>query len=518
MTPTYTRLRLILGDQLNAHHSWFRTLDTTTLYVIAELRQETDYVVHHVQKVCAFFLAMRQFADALQKAGHQVCYLTLDDTQFYEHLPDLLSDLIRRHTCSEFEYQRPDEYRLLKQLRNLTLPEGVSRTETDTEHFLLPFGEITKAFPPGRAVRMEMFYRRMRKRFDILMEGDQPVGGRWNYDSENRQSLSGDDLDAIPPPLSCNNDVTEILARIKRHKIKTIGHAEPQLPWPVTRQQAKAALHHFCEQLLSRFGAFQDAMTHRSPHKASLYHSRLSFALNAKLLHPQQVIHAVLARYHGSQGELPLASVEGFIRQIVGWREYVRGMYWANMPDYAKVNHLKATRPLPEWFWTGNTHMRCLAEAIGQSLDTAYAHHIQRLMVTGNFALLAGLHPDEVDQWYLGIYVDALEWVELPNTRGMSQIADGGLIASKPYAASGNYLNKMSDYCGACPYRVKEKTGPHACPLNSLYWHFLDRHETTFGSNPRMAYPYASWRRMAPSQREAILSHAAHLLATLDTL
>lgn len=518
METTYTRLRLILGDQLNAHHSWFKTPSADTLYLIAELRQETDYVVHHVQKVSAFFLAMQQFAEAIQKAGHIVCYLTLDDTQSYDSLPALIVDLLQRYRCTEFEFQRPDEYRLLKQLRQCPLPTSVRRTETDTEHFLLPFDEIPKAFPSGRAVRMEMFYRRMRKRFDILMEGDQPEGGRWNYDSENRQAFSGNDLDAVPAPLAFENDITAILARIGRHTIKTMGHTEPVLPWPVNRQQAKAVLQHFCDHLLPHFGTFQDAMTHQSPHKGSLYHSRLSFALNAKLLHPQQVIHAVLARYHASQGELPLASVEGFIRQILGWREYVRGMYWANMPDYARVNHLKATRPLPEWFWTGETRMRCLAEAIGQSLDTAYAHHIQRLMVTGNFALLAGLHPDEVDQWYLGIYVDALEWAELPNTRGMSQFADGGLIASKPYAASGNYLNKMSDYCGACAYRVKDKTGPGACPFNSLYWHFLDRHEKHFGSNPRMAYPYASWRRMSAPQREAILSHAEHLLATLDTL
>ncbi|MBK8973384.1 MAG: cryptochrome/photolyase family protein [Hahellaceae bacterium] len=508
----------MLGDQLNAHHSWFKIPTTDTLYVIAELRQETDYVVHHVQKVCAFFLAMRHFAEAIQKAGHQVCYLTLDDTQTYDNLPALICDLVKRHGCNAFEYQRPDEYRLLEQLRHFSLPAHVTRTETDTEHFLLPFDEITRAFPKGRAIRMEMFYRRMRKRFDILMEGDQPEGGRWNYDNENRQALSEDDLAAIPAPLTFGNDVSAILDRIRRHGIKTMGYAEPVLPWPVTRQQAKAVLQYFCEHLLPHFGAFQDAMTHRSPNKGSIYHSRLSFALNAKLLHPSQVIHAVLASHHASQGELPLASVEGFIRQILGWREYVRGMYRANMPYYARVNHLNAVRPLPEWFWTGKTRMRCLAEAIGQSLDTAYAHHIQRLMVTGNFALLAGLHPDEVDQWYLGIYVDALEWVELPNTRGMSQFADGGLIASKPYAASGNYLNKMSDYCGACQYRVREKTGPSACPFNSLYWHFLDRHEKRFGSNPRMAYPYAGWRRMPPSQREAILSHAETLLATLDTL
>ncbi|MDO6706926.1 cryptochrome/photolyase family protein [Photobacterium sp. 1_MG-2023] len=516
--PVYNKLRLILGDQLNASHSWFQSKEKDTLYLIAELHQEATYTQHHVQKICAFFAAMAAFANALSKAGFQVCHLTLDETKDYATFPDLLSDLIQTHSISQFEYQRPDEFRLLAQLRALKLPEGVSVQEADTEHFLLPFDEITQHFSRDKHVLMEHFYRMMRKRFSVLMDGKQPEGGKWNYDKENRLKLQPEDLAAIPEPLRFENDVSDILKRLNQHQIPHFGTPATHLLWPVSRTQARTLLDYFCAHQLIHFGQFQDAMTCQSEHQWSLYHSRLSFAINTKMLHPMQVIQAVLNRYDDAKGEISLAQVEGFIRQILGWREYVRGVYWANMPGYASHNTLSASRNLPAFFWHGQTGMNCLKSAITQSLDYAYAHHIQRLMVTGNFCLLTGIDPDQVDAWYLGIYVDAIEWVEMPNTRGMSQFADNGIIATKPYAASGNYIHKMSDYCQSCQYSVKKKTGDDACPLNSLYWRFLDLHQQRFAVNPRIGMIYRSWDNQSEAQRQAVLERAEYCLANLDKL
>ncbi|WP_330960207.1 cryptochrome/photolyase family protein [Photobacterium sp. 53610] len=516
--PEYKTLRLILGDQLNAAHSWFHAKEQSTLYLIAELHQEATYTKHHVQKICAFFSAMNAFADALRTAGFQVCHLTLDDTKNDPSLPDLLIRLIKEHRIERFEYQRPDEYRLLTQLRSLQLPDNVTCYEADTEHFLLPFDEISQQFAKGQHVLMEHFYRMMRKRFTVLMDGDKPEGGKWNYDKENRQKLSKTDLSAIPEPLIFTNPVGDILKRLETHQIPHFGQATESLLWPVTRNQARQLLDYFCQHQLIHFGQFQDAMTCQSAHQWSLYHSRLSFALNAKMLHPMQVIQSALNRYDEAKGDITLAQVEGFIRQILGWREYVRGIYWANMPDYGTLNTRSAERELPDFFWTGETGMACLKAAIQQSLKYAYAHHIQRLMVTGNFCLLTEMHPDQVDAWYLGIYIDAIEWVEMPNTRGMSQFADDGIIATKPYAASGNYINKMSDYCQSCRYDVKQKTGDDACPLNSLYWRFMDKHQRTLAVHPRIGMIYRSWDNQTDAARQAVLDKAEYCLTHLDQL
>ena len=517
MKKHYRQLRWLLGDQLNENHSWFIEVDDEVLYVIAELPQETSYVRHHVQKLCAFFAAMAAFAGSLRARGHHVLHLTLDDSCEYSDLNATIAALIQRFDATEFHYQRPDEYRLLQQFENLDLAETVAIHRADTEHFLLPFAQINEHFPRGKHVRMESFYRRMRLRFNVLMEGDEPAGGKWNYDQQNRQKLKKSHLSEIPAPLTFGTDVGDILERLQRHAVEHFGSACDPLPWPVTRAQALQLLDYFCEQCLCQFGRFQDAMTANSEHSWSLYHSRLSFALNTKLLAPREVMDTAIARYHAT-GHIDLAQVEGFVRQILGWREYVRGVYWANMPDYAGLNHYQASRPLPEFFWTGKTHMRCMQQAIEQSLDHAYAHHIQRLMVTGNFALLAGIDPDQLDQWYLGIYIDAIEWVEMPNTRGMSQYADGGIVGTKPYAAGGNYINKMSDYCASCHYKVAEKTGDRACPLNSLYWHFMQRHRAELSRNQRIGMIYGNWDRMGRDKQQAILAHAEDSLANLESL
>lgn len=513
-------IRLILGDQLNARHSWYRQKDDSVLYLIAELPQETAYVKHHIQKLCAFFLAMHSFADALTKAGHKVLFLDLNESSKYKDLSNLIQSICQDNNAQIFEYQRPDEHRLLSQLEALKL------TNTDinqccTEHFYLPFNEIGDYFNADKAVRMETFYRKMRKRFNVMMNGDQPWGEQWNFDADNRNKLKKDDLAQIPAPLLFENDVSDIKQRLDTHKVDYIGNFSGNtstVHWPVTRAQANELLEFFCQVCLPQFGTFQDAMTHKSPHAWSLYHSRLSFALNAKIISPMAVVSRAVDEYQKRKHEISLAQIEGFVRQIIGWREFVRGIYWANMPNYAEGNALQAQRGLPEFFWNADTKMNCMRSAIRQSLDHAYAHHIQRLMVTGNFCLLTGVDPKLVDDWYLGIYIDAIEWVEMPNTRGMCQFADGGLVASKPYTASGSYINRMSDYCSGCHYKVKERVGDTACPFNSLYWHFMHRHRDRFGKNPRIGMVYRNLDKMDDDTRDAILGHAGTLLENLDSL
>lgn len=511
-------IRLILGDQLNRQHSWYRQQDDGVLYVIAELHQEATYTTHHIQKLCSFFAAMADFALSLEAEGHKVCFYNLDDSIRYKSLTHMISSLCQQHGAENFDYQAPDEFRLMEQMQGLDLGPDVCITCYDSEHFLLPKNEISKYIKTGKHNRMESFYRKMRKRFDILMAGDQPLGERWNFDGENRNKLKAADVAEVPEPLLFSNDVKDIVKRLEKHQIKSLGKVPENLPWPINQQQSLQLLDFFCQHCLPNFGRFQDAMTRHGESRWSLYHSRLSFALNSKLLHPTQVIETAIKYFEASDSDIDLAQVEGFVRQILGWREYMRAVYWANMPDYAQRNELEAKGKLPAFFWSGNTKMSCMQQAIDQSLDYAYAHHIQRLMVTGNFAMLAGVDPAEVDNWYLGIYIDAIEWVEMPNTRGMSQFSDGGLIATKPYAASGSYINKMSDYCGDCHYKVKERFTDQACPFNSLYWHFMQRHADKFSRNPRTAMAYRSWDRMDADVKDKILARGEDCLLNIESL
>lgn len=509
-------LRLILGDQLNARHSWYRDTDPDTYYLIAELHQEASYAPHHVQKLCAFFASMQHFASALSDAGHQVIHLTLDDTAPYENLPSVIDAYIEKLGITRFEYQRPDEWRLLQQLRDHDT--GLPTREVDTEHFLLPFDEIYKQFKPSKSSRMEAFYRRMRKRFGYLMQGDEPEGERWNFDSDNRQKMKSQDLQQVPAPLLFAEDVSNILERLKRHNISYIGQEQTSLIWPTRRSEALQLLEFFCQHQLHLFGRFQDSMTSETKHKWSLYHSRISFALNAKMISPKQVIETAIAAWQESPERIDIAQIEGFVRQILGWREFIRAIYWVNQPEYGTLNALDAKNSLPDYFWTGKTSMRCMQQSISQSLEFAYAHHIQRLMVTGNFSLIAQIDPDQVDQWYLGIYIDAIEWVEQPNTRGMVLFADNGIVASKPYAASGAYINRMGDYCKSCHYKVTEQIGERACPFNSLYWGFMLKHRDRLGSNPRIAMLYKNWDKREPKAQTAILERAQWCLDNLNSL
>jgi deoxyribodipyrimidine photolyase-related protein len=517
MTNKYKTLRLILGDQLNASHSWYRDKDSSVLYVVAEQYQEASYVKHHIQKIAAFFLAMQKFADALEAAGHNVLHLSLDDSAVFADLPELVAGLCKQHQISHFEYQRPDEYRLWKQLDDLDLGDAdCSKAYVETEHFIVPFEQLKTYFTAGKGTRLEGFYRKMRIAHNIMMDGEEPLGGQWNFDAENRGKLKKTDLPAIPEPLIFDNQIGDLLARLDKHKITHFGEIGDSLVWPVTRKQSLQLLDYFCQHCLPNFGRFQDAMTANSEHAWSLYHCRLSFAINAKIISPLAVINRAIEEFESRPEDISLAQIEGFVRQIIGWREFVRGIYWVNMPDYARQNALDAKRDLPDYFWSGETKMRCMQHSLTQSLEYAYAHHIQRLMVIGNFSLLAGIDPDQVDQWYLGVYIDAIEWVEMPNTRGMSQFADGGLIASKPYTASGSYINRMSDYCSGCHYSVKEKVGQSACPFNSLYWHFMERHRDKFGNNARIGMVYRNLDKMDESLRRDTLERADWILDNLN--
>ena len=507
-------LRIILGDQLNANHSWYQTVDETVTYVMMEVRTETDYASHHIQKVAGFFAAMQQFTIMLKEQNHNVIYIHFNDENNLHSFEGNLDLLIKSHHFTHLEYQLPDEYRVDQYFKKFAENNSIITKVCDTEHFLSERNELGDFFAGKKTFLMESFYRYMRKKHNVLMQGDQPLTGQWNYDSENRKKLP---VNHKPTnPLVFNNDVTKMVTEIQKGNIKTIGNIDAEnFVWPINRKQSLELLDFFVAECLPLFGSYQDAMT---PNEWSLYHSRLSFSMNIKLISPLEVIQKATEEWEKRQTEIEYNQLEGFVRQIIGWREYMRGIYWLKMPDYATLNFFDNQQKLPDWFWTGKTKMSCLKDAITQSLDYAYAHHIQRLMITGNFALLAGVHPDEVDSWYLGIYIDAIEWVEITNTRGMSQFADGGIVGTKPYVSSATYIDKMSHYCKGCYYDKSKKTGEKACPFNSLYWNFYDQNEDKLSKNPRIGMMYNVWRKMNPNAKAALLEQADFFLKNINTL
>nr|WP_315222695.1 cryptochrome/photolyase family protein [uncultured Flavobacterium sp.] len=510
-TPT---LRLILGDQLNYNHSWFQTIDNTITYVMMEVRTETDYATHHIQKVVGFFAAMRQFADWLQLKNHKVLYIKINDSNNLQSFESNLNTIIKQENIAHFQYQLPDEYRLDCVLKNFSSTLSISSEIFDTEHFFSTRNELGAFFEGKKTFVMESFYRAMRKKHDILMEGNNPVTGQWNYDSDNRKKLPKDHR--ATTPLLFSSDVALIAEEISKTAIQTIGKIDAKnFIWPINRDQSLELLQFFIAECLPLFGSYQDAM---SPGQWSLYHSRLSFSLNTKMISPLEVINEAIRAWQNHPERIEYNQLEGFVRQIIGWREYMRGIYWLKMPEYATLNFFNHKEKLPDWFWTGKTKMNCLKDTITQSLEYAYAHHIQRLMVTGNFALLAGIDPDEVDQWYLGIYIDAIDWVEITNTRGMSQFADGGIVGTKPYVSSAAYMDKMSHYCGSCFYNKAKKTGEKACPFNSLYWNFYDKHKDKLSQNPRIGMMYNVWNKMKPDDKTVLLEQADYYLKNINSL
>ncbi|MBD0831676.1 cryptochrome/photolyase family protein [Aestuariibaculum sediminum] len=505
-------LRLILGDQLNSKHRWFKNEQDDYVYCMFEMRQETDYVRHHIQKLVGFFAAMRAFANTLRAQGCHVVYFQLDDQRNTQNLTENLNLLIHQFKIQKFEYQLPDEYRLDEQLLDFTNSLNIAYQSYSTEHFYTNREELQTFFKGKKQYVMEMFYRYMRKKHNILVFNGQPEGGKWNYDKSNRNSWKG--TPEIPPFKRFNNNISELLDLIKKEGVNYMGMCDSNnFCYPINREQALDQLKYFCEYLLIHFGDYQDAMHTK---QANLFHSRLSFAMNLKLISAKNVVDTVLNYWRKFGEHISITQVEGFIRQILGWREYMRGMYWAMMPEFKNENYLQNHNPLPDFYWTGDTKMNCIKQSIKDSLNNGYAHHIQRLMITGNFALLTQTHPDEVDYWYLGIYVDALEWVQLPNTRGMSQFADGGKIATKPYISSGSYINKMSNYCNTCFYNHNEKTRDNACPFNSLYWHFLDEKRDQFFNNHRMRMMYSLLNKMDKNKLLKLKKRAQRIIDNPD--
>ncbi|MEL6838369.1 MAG: cryptochrome/photolyase family protein [Pseudomonadota bacterium] len=498
------RLVLVLGDQLSVGLSALSKTDKDAdVVVMAEVMGEATYVPHHPKKIAFTFSAMRKFAEWLRREGWQVAYTRLDDR---DNTGSITGELIRR--ASEYDaagvvYTEPGEWRLIEALADMPLK---THCLPDTR-FIASHQEFEDWAEGRKQLRMEYFYRDMRRKTGLLMDGDQPEGGKWNYDHDNRKPAP-DQVD-YGGPMRFHPD-EEVLDLVEDRFGDNFGELRPF--WFATDTgQARQHLAHWIKGGLPKFGDYQDAML--NDHRF-LYHAIIGLYLNAGLLDPLEVCQKAEQAY--KDGDAPLNAVEGFIRQIIGWREYVRGIYFREGPDYVTRNALGHDRKLPAMYWGGETRMNCIAKSVGQTRDEAYAHHIQRLMVTGNFALLAGIAPSEVHEWYLAVYADAYEWVEAPNVIGMSLFADDGIIASKPYISSGNYIHKMSDYCGSCAYRVQDKTGEKACPFNLLYWHFLNRHRDRFSGNPRMGNMYRVWDRMDAERRDLVLSEADAFLKRLD--
>ena len=507
-----TTLRIILGDQVTHTLSALDGLDPAhDVVLMAEVMGECTYVKHHAKKIVLVLSAMRHFCAELRDRGVQVDYIRLDDPANTGSLRGEMLRAVERHRPELIAATEAGEWRLTEDMREWQVISGVETDIRDDTRFLCRIQEFRAWARDRGGTRMEFFYRDMRRRTGLLMEGKSPVGGKWNYDPENRKPLGRGQ--AYPKAASFAPDaITQqvmdlVAANFPSHFGDVAG-----FDLPVTAADGQRALDDFIEHRLPQFGDWQDTM---KTDESLLFHARISTSLNTGLLDPMVACRAAEAAY--ASGHAPLNAVEGFIRQILGWREFMRGIYWTYMPEFGTLNSLDATRRLPWFYWSGETRMNCLKQAIGDTKRRAYAHHIQRLMVCGNFALLAGLHPDDVDEWYLVVYADAYEWVEMPNVRGMALHADGGIIGSKPYAGSGAYINRMSDYCRGCHYDVKAATGERGCPFNALYWDFIARHEARFGQNNRMQMPVRTWQKMAPERRDAIRERAAAFLAKMDS-
>jgi len=503
-------LRLVLGDQLTRDLASLADLDAAhDVVLMLEVADETTYVPHHKQKIALILSAMRHFAAELRADGVRVDYVALDDPANSGSLTTELARAVARHRPTAIVLTESGEWRVEQMMIAWQERQDVPIEIRDDDRFFCSRRRFADWAAGRRTSRMEFFYRDMRRASGLLMEGADPVGGRWNFDAENRHRLPPrarpPSRVRFPPDATTQAVLDLVGARCADH----FGDLTP-FGWAVTRADAITALRHFITDCLPSFGDYQDAMKTDEPF---LYHAMLSPYLNIGLLTAREVCAAAEAAWH--DGAAPLNAVEGFIRQILGWREYVRGLYWRHMPGFAASNALGASRPLPSFYWSGNTALNCIAQVVGETRRHAYAHHIQRLMVTGNFALLIGVAPAEIEAWYLAVYADAYEWVELPNVHGMVMFADGGLLASKPYAASGAYIDRMSDYCRACVYDPKIKLGPGACPFNVLYWNFMIAHRDTLAGNPRMAIPYRTLDSMEPARRTAIADAARSFLRDL---
>lgn len=494
-------LCLVLGDQLDRDSRIFQQFDPAQDVIwMAEVAEESTHVWSHKQRIVLFLSGMRHFAEELLVANTPLEYWHLQDHQF-ETFAAVLSHSLQQQKPEKVRLVRPGDYRVLQSIKQACEAQAILLEILQDQHFLSTPADFAKWAKGRKQLRMEYWYRELRKLYRILLEDDgKPVGGKWNYDQDNRKSFGKNAPENLPAPLVFDtDDITAEVMDLVEHRFENHPGSLEYFNWPVTPEQAETALQHFFQHALQNFGNYQDAMWTEEPF---LFHSLLSAAMNVKLLHTLKVIKGAVKCYE--QGMAPLNAVEGFVRQILGWREYVRGLYWLHMPAWQNFNVLQAEADLPAFFWTADTDMQCLHQSIQQTLQYGYAHHIQRLMVTGLFSLLYGVDPKQIHAWYLAVYVDAVEWVELPNTLGMSQYADGGLMASKPYAASGNYINKMSNYCKQCVYQPTQATGDKACPMTFLFWDFLERHQERFEKNPRMGFMLKNLHRKSEEERELI--------------
>jgi len=500
------QLVVVLGDQLNRDSMAFDGFDPQRDIVwMAEVAEESTKVWVSKPRITVFLSAMRHFAEQLRLEGLEVDYRELDDPANRGTFTTELIAAIQRHNPESVVLVEPGEWQVRQSLRESVASTGVRLDERRDRHFLCSIDEFAQHAEGRRSIVMETFYRAQRRKHGILMDGDAPAGGKWNFDFENRRSFGAAGPGLVPEPARFEPDsITRAVIELVEKTFAGHPGSLEHFAWPVTRSDALAALDKFVEERLSDFGRWEDAMW---AHEPWLYHSHISSALNLKLLNPREAVASVEAAWRA--GRVPIESAEGFVRQVIGWREYVRGIYWLKMPEYGNSNALAATENLPGWYWTGETDLACLRDAIGQTLEYGYAHHIQRLMVTGLYAQLLGVDPRQVHEWYLAVYVDAVEWAELPNVIGMSQFADGGFMSSKPYVATGKYIDRMSNHCKPCRFRPDVRVGEDACPFTTLYWDFLARHEDRFTGHPRMALQVKNLARISPSERDEIAQRAA---------
>lgn len=509
MPEPLRRLVIVLGDQLDLEAAAFDDFDAAQDAVwMAEVAEESTHVWSSQPRIALFLAAMRHFADALRDAGRPLHYRRLNAPGTRAALAAQLAADVERLRPERLVLTQPGDWRVLAALQATAAKAGLPLDLREDRHFFTTPAEFTAHARGRRGLRMEFFYREQRQRHGVLMDGGEPLGGQWNYDADNREAFGpeGPGFDLPQPPRFGPDAITRDVIALVRDRFGSHPGRLDSFAWPLTRAQALQAMGAFMRERLPLFGPYQDAIW---PGEPWLYHAQLSAALNLKLLTPREVVAAAEAEVRA--GRVPLSSGEGFIRQILGWREYVRGIYWTRMPAYAEANALDAREPLPGWYWTGDTDMACLRDAITQTLEHGYAHHIQRLMVTGLYALLLGVEPSQLHAWYLSVYVDAVEWVELPNTLGMSQYADGGLMASKPYIASGRYIDRQSPACRNCRYRPDQRTGDGACPFTTLYWDFLLRHAARFAAHPRLAQQVRNAARLDPAERAIIQAQALRL-------
>jgi len=506
-----SKLILILGDQLCLNISSLEGADPEQdTILLCEVMAEATYVGHHKKKIAFVFSAMRHFAEELRANGYHVRYTQIDDPanagSFGGEVKRAVDDLMPSAIC----VTEAGEWRVRSEMETWSFRYGVNVEIRPDRRFLVSHDEFGAWAEGRKALTMEYFYRDLRRKTGLLMNGQEPVGGRWNLDAENRGPAKPDLFRPTHITFAPDDITTQVIGTVARLFPDNFGTLA-RFGFAVRRSDAEHVLQEFILEFLPSFGATQDAMLQGDSY---LNHSLLSFYINIGLLDPLSVCRAAERSY--LNGDAPLAAVEGFIRQIIGWREYMRGIYWLAGPGYVDSNFFENTRSLPSFYWSGKTEMNCLATVITETIENAYAHHIQRLMITGNFALLAGIDPKVVHEWYLEVYADAYEWVELPNVIGMSQFADGGFLGTKPYAASGNYINRMSDYCTICRYNPKPRIGEDACPFNALYWDFLARNQKKLKSNRRLAQPYATWTKMSDATRKEIRKQAEIFLAALS--